>query len=52
MLAPHHREDAQLRVVRVAPEDFPDALVFLRRQAVLLDEFRSDSGVGHLQSQV
>src|SRR5437667_4580014 len=52
MLAPHDRENCQLGVVRVAPEDFPDALVFLRRQAVFFDKFGSDGGFGHQHLKV
>src|SRR5438477_1176064 len=48
MLAPHHREDAQLGVIRVAAEDFLDAPEFLWRQAVLLDEFGGDRRFLHL----
>src|SRR5262245_12494646 len=47
MLAPHDRENSQLRVIRIASEDFPDALVFLRCQAMFLDQFWSDGGFGH-----
>ena len=38
-----HRENAEFRVIRIAAQDFPDAPVFLGRQAVLSDLFRSNS---------
>ena len=47
VLAPHHREHAQLRDVRIAPEDALDAGVFLVGEAVLCDEFLGDDGCGH-----
>ena len=47
MLAPHHGEDAEFGVIGLASEDFLDALVFLRRQAVLFDQLGSDGGIGH-----
>src|SRR5437867_3125742 len=49
MLAPHDRENSQLGVVRVASEDFPNALVLLWRQAVFVDKFWGDGGFGHFQ---
>ncbi len=42
MLAPHHREDAQLGVARLAAEDGLELLVFLGREVVLLHQFGSD----------
>ena len=45
MLAPHHREDAELGEVRLASEDALDARVFLRREAVLGDQFGRDGRV-------
>src|SRR4029450_10851058 len=39
MLAPHHREDAQLGEIRLTSEDFLDALEFFWIETVLLDEF-------------
>ena len=45
MLAPHHRKNSQLGEVRFAPENFFDALIFLRRQAMFGHNFRSDLGI-------
>ena len=42
MLAPHHRENPELGEVRFAPENFFDALVFLRREPVLAHHFGCD----------
>src|SRR4029450_6717979 len=39
MLAPHHREDAQLGEIRVTAENFLDAREFFWSETVLLDEF-------------
>ena len=47
VLAPHDREDAQLGEVRLTAEDGLDAREFIRREAVLGDEFGGDGGVGH-----
>src|SRR5580704_3609256 len=41
VLAPHHAEDAQLRDVRIAPEDLLNARVFFGRYPVLCSNFRS-----------
>ena len=38
MLRPHHREDAELGQVRLAPHGVEDALIFLGREAVLGDD--------------
>ena len=40
VLAPHHAEDAQLRDVRIAPEDFLNARIFFARYAMLRRDFR------------
>ena len=43
VFAPHHAEDAQLGDGRLASaEQLFDLLVFFRREAVLLDQFRGD----------
>ncbi len=47
MLAPHHREDAQLREVRRPPEDRDDALVLLRREPMFRNQLRSNGRVRH-----
>ena len=47
MLAPHDGKDAQLGEIRLALEDVLYALEFLRREAVLGDEFGGDGGIGH-----
>jgi hypothetical protein len=39
MLVPHRREDAEFRERRHPPDQLQDALVFVRLQAVLGDEF-------------
>ena len=49
MFAPHHGEDAQFGVIRLAAEDLADALKFLRRQAVLCDQFGSDGVLYHFK---
>ena len=51
MLAPHHREDAELGEVRLAAEDLLDALEFLRREAVFRDKFGRDGGFGGRHSK-
>src|SRR5919201_5560815 len=43
VLAPHHAEDAQLSEARFAPKQALDFLVFLGREAVLLDYLRGNS---------
>src|ERR1044071_2166073 len=50
MLAPHDREDAQLCVIRFAPEDLLDSREFTRCQTVLFDQVGSDGGIGHQKS--
>src|SRR4051812_1815099 len=47
MLAPHHRENPQLRIRRFPAKDHFDAVVLLWSQAVLLDQFRRDGVVCH-----
>src|SRR5687768_15970171 len=47
VLRPHHGEDAQLRVIRLAPEDLENALILVRSEAVRADDVRSDGGVLH-----
>ena len=47
MLAPHHGENAQLGEVRLAAENLEDAFVFLRSDAVFLDDPRVDLRLGH-----
>ena len=42
MLGPHHREDAELGQVRLAPERVQDALIFLGAEAVLGDDLGRD----------
>src|SRR5262249_47658804 len=45
VLAPHHAENAELGERRLAAQRLQDALVFLGRDAVLAQQFGSDSGV-------
>jgi hypothetical protein len=45
VLAPHHAEDAELRVGRRAPERLLDHAVFVGRELVLLDHVRGDRDV-------
>src|SRR3990167_814674 len=40
VLAPHDRKDPQLDPIRLPAEDLDDMPVFLRRQAMLLNDFR------------
>ena len=47
MLAPHDGENSQLGVTRLPAENAFDPLIFLRREAVPLDEFGRDGVVGH-----
>jgi len=47
VLRPHHREDAQLGVRRLPPEDLEDLLVLVRREVVLRDQFRGDGRIVH-----
>jgi hypothetical protein len=47
VLAPHHREDAELSEIRLALEDTFDALVLLRREAVLGNDFGRDLRCTH-----
>ena len=42
MLGPHHREDAELDHVRLAPHGVQQALIFVRGKAVLGDDLGSD----------
>ncbi len=42
VLAPHHRENAELANPRLAAEDFEQALVFLRLEAMLGNDFGRD----------
>jgi hypothetical protein len=46
MLAPHHGKDAELGEVRFVPEDFLNLLEFLRRKAVLFDQFGCNNWIG------
>ena len=46
MLAPHHREDAELGKIRVPAEYFFYAFVLVRLKPVLRDEFWSNGGIG------
>jgi hypothetical protein len=46
VFTPHDRENAQLGKVRVAAEDFFDPLELFQSEAVPLDEFRRDDGIG------
>src|SRR5262249_15606336 len=52
MLAPHHGEDAEFGVTGFAAEDFFGARVFVRRQPVLLNQFRSYRGFGHVNQSM
>src|SRR5439155_22790476 len=47
MLAPHHREDAELREVRRAPHDGDRALELRGREPMLLNYFRRNIGGRH-----
>jgi hypothetical protein len=44
MLVPHRGENAEFREGRHPPDQFQDALVLVRLQAVLGDEFGGDLG--------
>ena len=44
VLVPHRREDAELGEARLAPDQVEDALVLVRLEAVLGDQFGSDVG--------
>jgi len=44
VLAPHHREDAELHQVGLAPHRRQDVLVFLGAEAMGFDDFRSNLG--------
>src|SRR5262249_50820477 len=46
VFAPHHREDAELGDVGIAPKDLPDARVFLGGHAVLSGDFGGDRDFG------
>ena len=46
MLAPHHRENAELGEIWIAAENLFDALEFVRGQTVFRDELRCDGGIG------
>ena len=46
MLAPHHAEDAQLSIVWLTAEQFLNTHKFLRRDAVFINQFRGDGGIG------
>ena len=46
VLAPHHRENAELGEIRLAPENLFDALEFVRHQTVFRDELGCDGGIG------
>jgi hypothetical protein len=48
VLAPHHREDAQLGVIGFTAQNALDPIKFLDRESVLPDEIRSDGGFGYL----
>src|SRR5688572_3754000 len=48
MLGPHHGENAQLRIVRFAPESFYDLLVFVRRESVAGNELRRYLRLGEI----
>jgi hypothetical protein len=52
MLAPHHREDAQLRVVRLAAQNAFDALILLGGEAVLLDQFGCNGLLRHVSEMI
>ncbi len=47
VLGPHDREDAELEVVRLAPEDLPDPVELVGRKAVRGDEGGGDLRVLH-----
>src|SRR5687768_13803973 len=50
MLAPHDRKDPQFRVTRLAPEDAFEAIVFVRCEAVFLNQLRCDCWLRHHQT--
>src|SRR5205823_271110 len=52
MLAPHDRKNSQLGVTRLPTEDAFDSLVFLWREAVLLDKFRCNRLVRHVTGMI
>src|SRR3984885_3438797 len=47
MLAPHHGKNSKLGVIWRAPEDFENFLIFLGREIVFLNQFRSYCRFGH-----
>src|SRR5688572_3081030 len=47
MLGPHHREDAELGPVRLAPKRAQDSLIFLFGETMLGDDIRRDRGFAH-----
>src|SRR5918999_828086 len=48
MLGPHYRENAQLGIVRFAPESLYDLLVFVRRESVAGNELRRYLRLGEI----
>src|SRR5215469_18942587 len=52
MLAPHDGEDAQLRVARLASENFFRVGVLVRSKVVLLHQFGSDGGFSHAYKSI
>ena len=48
MLRPHHREHAQLRQIRLAPENLDDLLILIVRQIMLRDEVFGNSRCCHV----
>src|SRR5438270_6416892 len=52
MLAPHHRENAQLGVRRVAAEDSFELFEFLGREVMLANQLRSDLGARHAMQKL
>ena len=45
MLAPHHAEESQLRIIRLAPEDVLDTPKLFRRNPMLLNQLRRNGRI-------
>src|SRR5437867_13437566 len=50
MLAPHHRENAEFGIRRIAAENSFQLLIFVGSQVVLPGQFRSDQWFAHESS--
>ena len=48
MLGPHNREDAKLRIVRLASKQFDYPIAFFVVESVTSNQFRSDGRFGHI----